>query len=106
MIAVILTGGKQYLVQEGDTLRVEKLAEAEEGNTVTFDSVLLTGNKDGSNVKVGAPTVAGASVAATVLANGRAKKILVQKFKAKVRYDKTYGHRQPYTEVKIDKINA
>ncbi len=102
MYAVIATGGKQYKVSEGDIIRVEKLgAEADE--KVTFDQVLLVSDSD---VKVGNPTVAGANVEATVLSNGRAKKIIVYKYKRKTGYHKKNGHRQAYTEVKIDKINA
>jgi large subunit ribosomal protein L21 len=102
MYAVIATGGKQYKVSEGDVIRVEKLgAEADE--KVTFDQVLLVSDAD---VKVGEPTVAGASVEGTVLSNGRAKKVIVYKYKRKTGYHKKNGHRQSYTEVKIDKINA
>ena len=102
MYAVIATGGKQYKVSEGDIIRVEKLgAEADE--KVTFDNVLLVSDSD---VKVGNPTVAGANVEATVLSNGRAKKVIVYKYKRKSGYHKKNGHRQAYTEVKIDKINA
>ena len=102
MYAVIATGGKQYKVSEGDIIRVEKLgAEADE--KVTFDQVVLVSDSD---VKVGNPTVAGANVEATVLSNGRAKKIIVYKYKRKTGYHKKNGHRQAYTEVKIDKINA
>ena len=102
MYAVIATGGKQYKVSEGDVIRVEKLgAEADE--KVTFDQVLLVSDSD---VKVGNPTVANASVEATVLNNGRAKKVIVYKYKRKTGYHKKNGHRQAYTEVKIDKINA
>ena len=102
MYAVIATGGKQYKVSEGDIIRVEKLgAEADE--KVTFDQVLLVSDAD---VKVGNPTIANASVEATVLSNGRAKKVIVYKYKRKTGYHKKNGHRQAYTEVKIDKINA
>ena len=102
MYAVIATGGKQYKVSEGDVIRVEKLgAEADE--KVTFDQVLLVSDSD---VKVGNPTVADASVEATVLSNGKAKKVIVYKYKRKTGYHKKNGHRQAYTEVKIDKINA
>lgn len=102
MYAVIATGGKQYKVSEGDIIRVEKLGvEADE--KVTFDQVLLVSDAD---VKVGNPTVANASVDATVLSNGRAKKVIVYKYKRKTGYHKKNGHRQSYTEVKIDKINA
>lgn len=102
MYAVIATGGKQYKVSEGDIIRVEKLgAEADE--KVTFDQVLLVSDAD---VKVGNPTIANASVEATVLSNGKAKKVIVYKYKRKTGYHKKNGHRQAYTEVKIDKINA
>lgn len=106
MIAVIKTGGKQYKVEEGDTIRVEKLDGAEEGKKVAFDQVLFLGEKDGKDVKIGAPTVSGAKVTAKVLKQGRAKKVEVKKFKAKIRYARTYGHRQPFTEVQIEKIDA
>ena len=103
MYAVIVTGGKQYKVSEGDTLFVEKL-DVEEGSTVTFDKVLMAG--DGENVKVGAPTVDGAAVEAKVLKNGKAKKIYVFKMKRKKNERKKKGHRQPLTKVEITKINA
>ncbi len=103
MYAVIVTGGKQYKVAEGDTLFVEKL-ELEEGAAVTFDQILLTA--DGENVKVGAPTVEGATVEAKVLKNGKAKKIYVYKMKRKKNERTKKGHRQPYTKIEITKINA
>lgn len=103
MYAVIVTGGKQYKVSEGDTLFIEKL-EAEEGTSVTFDQVLIAG--EGENVRVGAPTVDGASVEAKVLKNGKAKKIYVFKMKRKKNERKKRGHRQPFTKVEITKINA
>jgi large subunit ribosomal protein L21 len=103
MYAILETGGKQYKVQEGDVLFIEKLA-AEEGETVNFDKVLLVG-KDGG-VVVGAPTVEGASVSAKVVGHGKAKKIIVFKYKAKKNSRKKQGHRQPYTKVQIEKINA
>ena len=102
MYAIIATGGKQYKVTEGDTVKVEKLA-VEADDKVTFDQVLLVG---GDDVKVGDPTVKGATVEATVVANGKAKKVIVYKYKRKTGYHKKNGHRQQYTEVKIDKINA
>lgn len=102
MYAVIATGGKQYKVSEGDKIRVEKLG-VEAGETVTFDQVLLV---SGDDVKVGEPTVAGATVEASVVSNGRAKKVIVYKYKRKSGYHKKNGHRQQYTEVKIEKINA
>ena len=103
MYAVIATGGKQYKVTEGDFLRVEKLG-VEAGNTVNFD-VLLVSKEDGS-VVVGNPTVSNASVTATVVEEGRAKKIIVYKYKRKSGYHRKQGHRQSFTKVKIEKINA
>jgi len=102
MYAVIATGGKQYKVSEGDTIKVEKLG-VEAGETVKFDQVLLV---SGDDVKVGDPTVAGATVEASVVSNGKAKKVIVYKYKRKTGYHKKNGHRQQYTEVKIKKINA
>lgn len=103
MYAVIVTGGKQYKVSEGDTLFVEKI-EAEEGSAVTFDQVLMVG--EGEDVKVGAPTVVGATVEANIVKNGKAKKIYVFKMKRKKNERKKKGHRQPFTKVEITKINA
>ncbi len=99
MIAVIKTGGKQYLVQEGDVLAVEKLV-AEPGQTVEFD-VLLTA--EGTKVNVGEPFLSG-KVKAEIVSHGRAKKISVVKYKAKSRYTRRVGHRQHFTKVKIGKI--
>ncbi len=100
--AVIQTGGKQYKVEKGDTLKIEKLSDIKDGK-VTFDKVLLT--DDGSATKVGAPYVSGAKVTATVtVAEGKGKKVLVVKYMPKSRYFKKNGHRQPFTEVKIDSI--
>lgn len=103
MYAVILTGGKQYKVSEGDTLFIEKL-NVEEGDAVTFDKVLMAG--EGDDVKVGAPLVEGATVEAKAVKNGKAKKIYVFKMKRKKNYRRKKGHRQPYTKVEITKINA
>ncbi len=103
MYAIFETGGKQYKVQEGDTLFVEKLP-APEGETVQFDKVLLV--KDGDEVKVGTPVVDGASVQATVDEHGRGKKLTVFKYKPKKNYHRKQGHRQPYTKIKIEKIEA
>lgn len=103
MYAIVITGGKQYKVSEGDVLFIEKL-DAEAGADVTFDQVLLVSKEDG--VVVGSPVVAGATVAAKVLKNGKAKKILVYKYKSKKNYRRKQGHRQPYTQVQIEKINA
>lgn len=101
MYAVIETGGKQYRVQNGDELFIEKLA-VEEGEKVTFDKVLLISN-DGK-LEVGKPYVENAKVEASVVKNGKAKKVIVFKYKAKKNYRKKKGHRQPYTKVKIDSI--
>ena len=106
MFAVIETGGKQYLVKTGDTLKVEKLfAEAnkpaEAGKEVVFEKVLLTAADDGSDVKFGKPYLSGVAVKAVVEAQGRADKIRVVKYKRKVRYKRTIGHRQSFTKVKI-----
>ena len=106
MIAVIKTGGKQYKVAVGDTIQVEKLADAEEGKSFTFEEVLLVSKEDGTGANIGTPLVAGAKVTAKVLKQGRAKKIEVRKFKAKSRYARNYGHRQPFTEVTVEKIST
>jgi large subunit ribosomal protein L21 len=103
MYAIIKTGGKQYRVTEGDVIFVEKLPYAE-GDKVKFDEVLLVGG-DGE-IKTGTPVIDGASVEATVLKNGKARKIIVFKYKPKKDYRRKQGHRQPYTKVQIDKINA
>ena len=101
MYAIIATGGKQYKVSEGDIIKVEKL-DAEAGATVTFDNVLAVSDK---SLAVG-DAVASASVSATVLDQGKGKKVIVYRYKRKSGYHKKNGHRQPYTEVKIEKINA
>ncbi|MDR0879545.1 MAG: 50S ribosomal protein L21 [Clostridioides sp.] len=103
MYAVVKTGGKQYKVSEGDVLFVEKL-DANTGDTVTLNEVLVC-SKDGE-LKVGAPVVEGVSVEAKVLEQGRAKKILVYKYKAKKDYRRKQGHRQSYTKLVVEKINA
>ncbi len=102
MYAIIETGGKQIKVTEGQEIYIEKL-EAEAGETVTFDKVLMIG---GDDVKVGAPLVEGASVSAKVEKHGRQKKIIVYKMKRRKNYRRKQGHRQPYTKVIIEKINA
>lgn len=103
MYAVIETGGKQYRVEEGATLKVERL-DAEPGAAVTLDKVLLVA--DGEQVQVGAPTVKGASVQAKVLRHGRDKKVVVFKFKAKAHYRRKRGHRQGFTALRIEKIEV
>jgi large subunit ribosomal protein L21 len=99
MIAVIKTGGKQYLVEEGQTLSLETLAK-EPGESVSFETLLLV---DGDKVKVGTP-VLGMNVTGEIVTHGRAKKIEVVKYKAKSRYTRRVGHRQNFTKVKITKI--
>jgi len=102
MYAIIATGGKQYKVAEGDIIKVEKLG-VEAGATVSFDEVLVVNN---GQLVVGNPTVAGATVSATVVEEGKNKKVIVYRYKRKSGYHKKNGHRQAYTKVKIEKINA
>ena len=103
MHAIIETGGKQYKVTEGDTLFIEKL-EAEAGQAITFDKVLAI--LDGDKATFGTPVVEGASVAATVVKNGKGKKVRIFKYNPKKGYRKRQGHRQPYTKVQIGAIQA
>jgi len=103
MYAVIESGGKQHRVQEGEVLKLEKL-EAATGDTVSFDKVLLVG--EGAEVKVGSPYVAGSSVTAEVLTQGRHDKIRIIKFRRRKHYKRETGHRQWFTEVKITGISA
>ena len=103
MHAIIESGGKQYKVTEGDTLFIEKL-EAEAGQAITFDKVLAI--LDGDKATFGAPVVEGASVAATVVKNGKGKKVRIFKYNPKKGYRKRQGHRQPYTKVQIGAIQA
>ena len=103
MYAIIATGCKQYKVAEGDVIRVEKLG-VDAGQSVTFDQVLVVSND--AELKIGTPVVDGASVTATVVKEGKAKKVIVYKYKPKTGYHKKNGHRQLFTEVKIEKINA
>lgn len=103
-VAVIKTGGKQYVVSKGDMLTIEKLPDdLKAGDRVVFDEVLLVDN--GSDTTIGAPTIEGAKVQATVVDAGKGKKIEVVKYKPKSRYYKRRGHRQPYLKVKIDSIS-
>ena len=103
MYAVIETGGKQYRVQEGDVITVEKL-NVEAGDKVVFDKVLVLAGED--DLKVGAPYVEGATVAGEVVENGKGKKVIIFKYKAKKDYRKKQGHRQPYTMVKIESLGG
>ena len=103
MYAIIKTGGKQYMVKVGDVLMVEKL-DVESGAKVVFDEVLAVGNN--GELNLGSPVVSGAKVEATVVENGKTKKVIVFKYKPKKDYRKKQGHRQPFTKVKIEKINA
>lgn len=103
MYAVIATGGKQYKVSEGDVIRIETLAAAE-NDEITFDKVLLVA--DGDNVNIGAPYVDGGKVSATVNGHGRGKKIEIVKFKRRKHYRRQMGHRQNFTEVKITGISV
>lgn len=103
MYAVIKTGGKQYRVTEGSTLKVERL-EAEEGSTLDLTDVLMVA--DGDNVKVGTPLVDGAKVTAKVVSHGRGPKVRIMKFRRRKHHQKQTGHRQAYTEISIDKIAA
>ena len=102
MQAIIMTGGKQYNVVEGDVLFIEKL-DVEAGEAVVFDQVLAI--VDGENTKFGTPVVEGAKVEATVVKNGKGKKIRIFKYNPKKGYHKRQGHRQPYTKVEINKIS-
>jgi large subunit ribosomal protein L21 len=103
MYAVIKTGGKQYRVESGAQVRVESLV-ADVGAAVSFDEVLLVGG--GDTVKVGAPLVSGAKVKATVVSHGRGEKVKIFKMRRRKHYQKTQGHRQSYTEVRIDDIKS
>lgn len=103
MYAIIQTGGKQYKVQVGDTVCIEKLNVAV-GETVEFDNVLIVGKDDA--ITVGAPFVAGAKVKADVVSEGKEKKVIVYKYKSKKGYHKKHGHRQPFTKVAITAIEA
>ncbi len=103
MYAVIKTGGKQYKVSEGDEIIIEKL-NVEEGSTVTFDEVFAI--VDGEEVKIGQPKVEGAKVTGSVVKNGKGPKIRIFKYKHKTNYRRRMGHRQPFTKVKIEKIEG
>ena len=102
MYAVIKTGGKQYRVSPGESIKVETI-EADVGSTVVLDQVLMVA--DGDAVKVGSPLVAGAKVSATVVSHGRGPKVRIFKMRRRKHYQKTQGHRQNYTEIRVDAIN-
>jgi large subunit ribosomal protein L21 len=104
LYAVLVTGGKQYKVSEGDVIYVEKL-DAEVDSTVEIEDVLAVSKEDGEIV-VGKPKVEGAKVSAKVLSHGKNKKVIVFKYKRKIDYRKKQGHRQPYTKLQIEKIDA
>ena len=103
MYAVVKTGGKQYRVQSGESVRVESLP-AEVGAAVSFDEVLMVG--EGDSVRVGTPLIAGAKVNATVVAHGRGEKVRIFKMRRRKHFQKSQGHRQGYTEVRIDDIQG
>lgn len=103
MYAIIETGGKQYKVSEGDVIFIEKLSN-EVGESIDFERVLAVSKED--SLKLGSPVVAGVKVNAKVLSHGKGSKIIVYKYKSKKGYHKKQGHRQPYTKVQIEKINA
>ena len=102
MYAVVETGGKQYRVQEGDVISVEKL-NVEDGAKVVFDKVLVAG--EGADIKVGKPYIEGCMVEGTAVESGKGPKVIIFKYKAKKDYRKKQGHRQPYTSVKIESLN-
>ena len=104
MYAIVEISGKQYKVQEGDIVFVDRIESAEEGKELTFDKVLFV--SDGKKVSIGEDTVKGAKVKATVVGHGKNKKVIVFKFKAKKNYRRTQGHRQPYTKIQITKITT
>ncbi len=103
MFAVIETGGKQYLIQDDQVLKIAKL-EAETGTEITFDKVLLTANDDGTDVKIGTPYLEDVAITATIEDQGRSRKIRVVKYKRKTRYKRVIGHRQHFTKINIGKV--
>lgn len=103
MLAIIKTGGKQYQVKEGDILKVERLNK-QKGDTVEFSDVLLVVGKDGAELNIGTPKVAGAKVTAKVIDEAKGKKVTVIKYKSKTRYRRKKGHRQWFTALKVEKI--
>jgi len=103
MFAVIQTGGKQYLVKDGDLLKVEKL-EVEVGKEVVFDEVLMLANEDGTDVQIGKPFLEGVSIVAMCEEQGKNRTVRVVKYKRKIRYKKVHGHRQRFTKVKVAEV--
>ena len=100
--AIIETGGKQYKIAEGDVLSVEKIKDTKQGDTVTFDKILLI--DDGKTTKIGTPYIDGAKIEAELVEEGRGKKLHIVKFKSKSRYKRRLGHRQPYSKVSVKNI--
>ncbi len=100
--AIIETGGKQYKIAEGDILSVEKLKDTKQGDTITFDKVLLV--DDGKTTKIGTPYIDGAKIEAELVEEGKGKKLHIMKFKSKSRYKRRLGHRQPYSKVSVKNI--
>jgi len=103
-LAVIKTGGKQYIVSEGQELKVEKLPY-NKGDKFVFDQILMLSDKEGTELQIGNPIIKDKKIQAELLEQGKSKKILAAKYKNKTRYYKAYGHRQPFSKVKIKKIN-
>ena len=104
MFAVIQAGGKQFEVKEGQELKIEKV-EKEIGENIAFEALLIA-DEEGTQVKIGTPLVSGAKITAKILEHGRTEKVSVIKYKPKVRYRRNFGHRQPFTKIKIEKITA
>ncbi|MDP3970426.1 MAG: 50S ribosomal protein L21 [bacterium] len=105
MIAVVKTGGKQYTLSEDSTVRIEKKM-GDVGTDITFEEVLLVSDEKGTKLKVGSPFIDGATVTGKIIKQGRANKVKVVKYKNKIRYKRNIGHRQYFTEVKVEKIKA
>lgn len=103
MIAVIKTGGKQYIIKEGELLTIEKIP-VKAGESAELTEVLLTADDDGGNVEIGTPLLANKQISSEVIEQGKGKKVMVIKYKPKVRYRRKVGHRQPFTKIKIGKV--